>query len=84
MGLVHRSWARVFFVMAAAPAALLASRPFDKGDGRDATIDLTPLFLPPIIFIFGAVALFVLALSGNTNQEHGAADAREDPALMDE
>jgi len=69
VGLVHRSWARVFFLAAAVPAALLASRPFDKGDGGDATIDLTPLFLPPVIFIFGATALFALTFSGKTEQD---------------
>jgi len=53
------SWARVPLVAAFAIAGLLADARFSPPCD---CIDLTPLFLPPVIFLLGALALFITAV----------------------
>ena len=65
---LRRSWARVPLAAAGLVAALMAYVRLSPPDPMGNPIDLTPLILPPIIFLFGAVALMMTFMSHEPDQ----------------
>lgn len=67
LALLRRGWARVPLFAAIAVSTLMAYARFGPPDPM--AIDLTPLYLPPLIFVFGSVAL-IMTVTAETNAEH--------------
>lgn len=62
---VRSGWARIPLACVLVIAGLMAyARLGPPSDG----IDLTPIYFPPMVFLFGAIALFLVALSPQRDQ----------------
>ncbi|MBD8605825.1 hypothetical protein IFT73_03070 [Aeromicrobium sp. CFBP 8757] len=61
IALPRSGWARVPLLASVVVSALMAYARFDPSPNAG-DIDVTPLFLPPLVVIFGVTALFMVAM----------------------
>lgn len=60
---LRRGWARLPLAAAGLIAVLMAYARLSPPEPAENAIDITPLILPPMIFVFAAIALFMTAIA---------------------
>ena len=74
LALLRRGWARVPLFAAIAVSTLMAYARFSPPDPM--AIDLSPLYLPPLIFAFGGLAL-IMTVTAEATAEHAPSGRAE-------